>query len=69
MRTINCDDPTGLGGVQKTVLKLEREGKITKKQGIIIILDATVKMLEALKVPEDQSWEREEHGSNFLQNN
>ena len=69
MKTINCDYQTGIGDVQKEVKNLVEKGVITKNQGIIFILDATIKILESLKMPDGQSWDREEHGNEFIQTN
>lgn len=55
--------------VQENVKRMVERGEITKSEGIQIILSKTVELLESLKVPEEQSWEREEHGQNFSQNN
>lgn len=54
---------------QIAVKKLVKRGEITKDQAIQIILQKAIDMLEELKIPEDQSWEKQEYPELFQRSN
>lgn len=60
---------TELRKVQLSCKKLVERGEMTKDQAIQIILQKAIDMLEDLKMPEDQTWEKQEHPEMFSNSN
>lgn len=55
--------------VQANVKKMVERGEISKIDGVRIVLNKTVELLESLKVPESQTWEEKEYGYMARTNN
>ena len=60
---------TELHKVQLSCKKLVERGEMTKEQAIQIILQKAIDMLEDLKMPENQNWEKQEYPELFQEVN
>lgn len=55
--------------IQENVKRMVENGEISKEAGITIIIDKALEMLDALKMPENQEWEKREHPEFFTEVN
>ena len=60
---------TELHRTQIAVKKMVDRGEISKAQGICIILQKAMDLLEDLKMPENQDWEKYEYPEMFSNSN